>query len=327
MVLYGNSKKNYTFEFMQISKYISDLLFRYECVVVPSLGAFLTHKVSAEIHQHNNTFYPPKKRLSFNAQLQSNDGVLANHIAVSERISYENALAKIDKQVTALKAQLEKNETLLLEHIGTLQQIKTGQLVFEPIYHLNYLTESFGLSQFVSPVVSRTTSLKIAEALEQKTPVILSSRKRKTQSVFKYAAVAIVMLGLGGVLGSNTYLQQIEQQNILAQEAAHMALDNKIQEATFVMSNPLPAVTLEVTNTSGNFHIVAGAFRVEDNSDRKLRQLKRLGFNARKIGQNRFGLHQVVYDSYQTRLEAERALYKIKRTQDAAAWLLVKALP
>ena len=108
---------------------------------------------------------------------------------------------------------------------------------------------------------------------------------------------------------------------------ANMALDNKIQEATFVMSNPLPAVTLEVTNTSGNFHIVAGAFRVEDNSDRKLRQLKRLGFNARKIGQNRFGLHQVVYDSYQTRPEAERALYKIKRTQDAAAWLLVKALP
>ena len=312
---------------MQISKYISDLLFRYDCVVIPNFGAFLAHKVSSEIDLNANVFYPPKKRLSFNTQLQSNDGVLANHIAVSERISYENALEKIDKQVTALKTQLGKNETLLLEHIGTLQQTKTGQLVFEPIYHLNYLTESFGLSQFVSPTVSRTTPLKVVEAIEQKTPIALSSKKRKTQAVFKYAAVAVIMLGLGGFFGSNTYLQHIEQQNILAQEQANMALDNKIQEATFVMSNPLPAVTIEVTNTSGNFHIVAGAFRVEANSDRKLRQLKRLGFNARKIGQNRYGLHQVVYDSYQTRQQAQRALYQIKRTQDSSAWLLVKALP
>jgi hypothetical protein len=189
------------------------------------------------------------------------------------------------------------------------------------------LTESFGLSQFVSPTVSRTTHLKVVEAIEQKAPIALSSRKRKTQSVFKYAAVAVVMLGLGGFLGSNTYLQHIEQQNILAQEQANMALDNKIQEATFVMSNPLPAVTLEVAKTSGNFHIVAGAFRVKSNCDRKLRQLKRLGFNARNIGQNRFGLHQVIYDSYQTRQQAQRALYQIKRTQDSSAWLLIKALP
>lgn len=321
------TKKNYTFEFMQISKYISDLLFRYDCVVVPNFGAFLAQKVSAEIHPHTDAFYPPKKRLSFNVQLQSNDGVLANHIAVSERISYENALAKIDKQVNALKVQLSGNEALLLEHIGTLQLTKTGELVFEPTYHLNYLTESFGLSQFVSPAVSRVPHLKITKTTEQKAPIGLSSKKRKTQNVFKYAAVAVIMLGLVGFFGSNTYLQRIERQNILAQEEANMALDNKIQEATFVMSNPLPAVTLEVTNTSGNFHIVAGAFRVEANSDRKLRQLRRLGFNARKIGQNRYGLHQVVYDSYQTRQQAQRALYQIKRTQDSSAWLLIKVLP
>ena len=321
------TKKNYTFELMQISKYISDLLFRYDCVVVPNFGAFLAQKVSAEIHPHTDAFYPPKKRLSFNVQLQSNDGVLANHIAVSERISYENALAKIDKQVNALKVQLRGNEALLLEHIGTLQLTKTGELVFEPTYHLNYLTESFGLSQFVSPAVSRVPHLKITKTTEQKAPIGLSSKKRKTQNVFKYAAVAVIMLGLVGFFGSNTYLQRIERQNILAQEEANMALDNKIQEATFVMSNPLPAVTLEVTNTSGNFHIVAGAFRVEANSDRKLRQLRRLGFNARKIGQNRYGLHQVVYDSYQTRQQAQRALYQIKRTQDSSAWLLIKVLP
>jgi len=122
-------------------------------------------------------------------------------------------------------------------------------------------------------------------------------------------------------------MQHIEQQNILAQEKANIALDSKIQEATFVVNTPLPAITLDVNKSYGNFHIVAGAFRIEANCDRKLRQLKRLGYKARKIGQNRYGLHQVVYDSYQTRQEAQRVLYNIKRTQDATAWLLIKALP
>lgn len=312
---------------MQLSQYISNLLYRYNCVVVPEFGAFLAHKIPAKVQESTNSFYPPSKRLSFNAQLQSNDGVLANHISEIEQISYENALEKIAKQVTTLKQRLEKNETVELPNIGELQNTTNGQLLFEPSYHLNYLTASFGLTQFVSPTISRATPLKEIEEIENKAPIALSSEKRKTQSVFKYAAVAVVMLGLGGFFGSNAYVQHIEQQNILAQKQATIALDTKIQEATFVVSSPLPAITLDVKKSSGNFHIIAGAFRIEANCDRKLRQLKRLGYNARKIGQNRYGLHQVVYDSYQTRQEAQRALYSIKRTQDAAAWLLIKELP
>ncbi|MEC8884654.1 MAG: SPOR domain-containing protein, partial [Bacteroidota bacterium] len=32
---------------MHFSNYISDLLYRYECVIVPGFGAFLAHRVSA----------------------------------------------------------------------------------------------------------------------------------------------------------------------------------------------------------------------------------------------------------------------------------------
>ena len=312
---------------MQLSQYISNLLYRYDCVVVPEFGAFLAHKIPAKVQESKNAFYPPSKRLSFNAQLQTNDGVLANHISEIEEISYENALAKIAKQVATLKQRLEKSETIELHNIGELHNTKDGQLLFEPSYRLNYLTEAFGLTQFVSPAISRAKHLKLAEDIENKAPIALSPRKRKTQSVYKYAAVAVIMLGLGGVFGSNAYMQHIEQQNILAQEKANIALDSKIQEATFVVNTPLPAITLDVNKSYGNFHIVAGAFRIEANCDRKLRQLKRLGYKARKIGQNRYGLHQVVYDSYQTRQEAQRALFNIKRTQDATAWLLIKALP
>ena len=311
---------------MQLNQYISDLLYRYECVVVPKFGAFLSHHVSAQIQQDTNAFYPPKKRLSFNAQLQSNDGVLANHIANIEQITYDQALAKIAKQVGSIQSQLHKDKTVVLSHIGILNLID-DKLVFEPSNDINYLTDSFGLSHFVSPAISRENLLKVVEALEDKAPIALSTKRHRNSTILKYAAVAVLTLGLGGYLGSTAYMNQLEEQHIVAQQGANFALEQKIQEATFVVSTPLPAITLEVENSVRNFHLVAGAFRIEANCDRKLRQLKRLGFNARKIGQNRYGLHQVVYDSYQTRKDAQRALYNIKRTQDPSAWMLIKELP
>ena len=310
---------------MQLSQYISSLLYRYECVVVPGLGAFLTHKVSAEIDAQAQVFSPPKKRLSFNEQLQQNDGVLANHIATSEKVSYENALAKIAKQVAEIQHRLKQNETVSLKYVGDLSLHKTGALEFEPSYHLNYMTAAFGLSQFVSPEVKRDFPLRVVDAKEK--TIILASRKRLTNAVIKYAAVAVILFGLGGFMVSNAYIQHIEKENIVAQEKARIALDNQIQEATFLVNTPLPAITIDVEKPSGNYHIVAGAFRFKANSERKLRQLKRLGFNARLIGQNRFGLHQVVFESYKERRAAERALYNIKRTQDTAAWLLIKSVP
>ena len=312
---------------MQLNQYISELLYRYECVVVPGLGAFLTHKVSAEIDAQTQVFSPPKKRLSFNEQLQQNDGILTNHIATSEKVSYKNALAKIAKQVAEIQHRLKQNETVSLKYVGDLSLHKTGALEFEPSYHLNYMTAAFGLSQFVSPEVKRDLPLKVVGAKEKETTLILASRKSRTNTVIKYAAVAVIMLGLGGFMLSNAYIQHIEKENIVAQEKARIALDNQIQEATFLVNTPLPAITIDIEKPSGSFHIVAGAFRVKANSERKLRQLKRLGFNARVIGQNRYGLHQVVFESYKERRAAERALYNIKRTQDPAAWLLIKTIP
>ena len=99
-----------------------------------------------------------------------------------------------------------------------------------------------------------------------------------------------------------------------------------MQEATFIISNPLPAATFPIEKQMGNYHVVAGAFRIEANSDKKVNQLKDLGYKARKICVNRYGLHEVVYSSYETRSEAQRALYSIKKTHNKDAWLLVKDL-
>ncbi|GAA3777449.1 MULTISPECIES: SPOR domain-containing protein [Corallibacter] len=311
---------------MQLETYISDLLYRYECVTVPEFGSFLTQRVSATIHESTNAFYPPKKRLSFNEQIQKNDGILAHYIADVEKIPFEVASKKIQKRVKALKSYLTEGETISFDAIGELSLNNEGKILFEPSYHLNYLTDAFGLSQFVTPTVTREVYKETVETIENVVPITVTPEKRKARPYLKYAAVAVVALTLGGFLASNYYVKTINQHNSLAQEEANQQLESKIQEATFVIDNPLPAVTLNVKKQYGMYHIIAGAFRVEENSDKKVAELKAKGFDARKIGVNKYGLHQVVYASYEDRLASLEALRTIKKTQSKDAWLLVKKL-
>jgi nucleoid DNA-binding protein len=312
---------------MLLSQYISDLLYRYECVTLPNFGAFLSHPISARINEATSDFYPPQKQLSFNAQLKSNDGLLASYISDVENISFEAATRKIEQQISQLKSRLEKGNTVEFKHIGELTFSEEGKLLFIPSESLNYMTEAFGLASFVSPSVERQAHKAVVHNLEATGAIALAPKKRKSALYMKYAAIAVLALGLGGSIGSNLYLTQIEQQNSVALDTANATLDNKIQEATFVIDNPLPAVMVSLKKQSGDFHVVAGAFRMKANSERKLQQLKALGYSARLIGINRYGLHLVVYESFETRKEAEKALFKIRKSQDRAAWLLIKDIP
>ncbi|MFD1016965.1 HU domain-containing protein [Winogradskyella rapida] len=310
---------------MQLETYISDLLYRYDCVTVPEFGAFLTQRVSAEIHKTTHTFYPPKKALSFNAQLQKNDGLLAHYIAEVEQISYSAALQAIAKQVRSIKLYLSEGETIQFKNIGDFILNTDGKLEFDPSQHINYLTDAFGLSHFSSSEITRETYKATVATVEETAPISISPEKRSNRNWFKYAAAAVLCLGLGGVAAVTYYNTSIENHNQLAQEQANEQLDAKVQEATFVMS-PLPAATLTLEKQTGNYHIVAGAFRVEANSDTKVKQLRAQGFKARKIGTNRFGLHEVVYGSFETRSEAQNELSKIRRDHNRDAWLLIKNL-
>ncbi len=311
---------------MRLETYISDLLYRYECVTVPNFGAFLTQAISANVNETTNAFYPPKKVVSFNEQLQNNDGLLANYIAEIEKIPYETAVKKITKRTKSLKSYLIQGETLTFENIGEMLLNQEGKILFEPVDHLNYLTDAFGLSQFVSPSVTREIYKEEVEELEKVIPIAFTPETRKARPYLKYAAIALIALTIGGFAASKYYVGQIESHNQLAQEDAQEQLEQRIQQATFVIDNPLPAIALNVEKQSGRYHIVAGAFRVEANSDKKVGQLQRKGYNARKIGKNKYGLHQVVYSSYENRSGALKALRQIRYNHNRDAWLLVKQL-
>jgi hypothetical protein len=312
---------------MKIEQYISQLLFRYQCVTVPGFGAFLTEFQSAQLDENSHSFYPPKKMVSFNPFIKNNDGLLANHLAQAEKISYEIAVNSIQNEVSHWKTKIQEFGSFSVKNVGDFSLNSENNIVFIPIDQINYLTASFGLSSFVSPAVKREVYKEEVEQLEEKAPVIFTPEKRKNYSVLKYAAVFLLSAGITGTVGYKYYENIIAQETLIVETNVQKKVNQKIQEATFYISNPLPAVTLTVPEEKLPYSVVAGAFRIESNAEDQYQRLLELGFKkAKRLAPNKHGLFPVVYGSYSTYSEAHEAMKNIQKLDNKAAWLLVDEL-
>lgn len=323
--VHGNEKK-IMFVSMQLATYINDLLYRYECVIIPGFGAFLTQYRSAKIDGASHTFFPPGKTLSFNRQLQTNDGLLANYVASVENCSYDVALQKIRSFTGNLSLELSENQSVEIKNIGDFSLNEENKVQFTPSEKENFSTASFGLATFVSPQIARELHQEAAKTNEEQAPLLFTPEKRHAVPYLKYAAVGLIAIAVSGLGGMKLYEGQVQKHNFAEKQKANVLIENQIQEATFVIENPLPALNVTLAKETGHYHIVAGAFRIEANAAKKVRQLSEKGFVARTIGQNKYGLHQVIYSSHEDRLEALQTLRTIKRTENKDAWLLVQDL-
>jgi len=311
---------------MKIEQHISQLLYRYPCVTVPGFGAFLAETQPAQLNEISNSFYPPRTVISFNGYLRHNDGLLANHISRAEKTSYEQALSAIESEVAIWRQILDINNRFTLKNIGELSLNSENKLVFKPHEQLNYLKDAFGLSSFVSPVVKREGYREEVEVIEEKAPIVFIPEKRKSRSYLKYTAIVALALTATGSIGFKVYQDRVKQQTLAVEEEVQKQVQQKIQEATFVIDNPVPAVTMTVAPTKMPYHVVAGAFRKEENAERAFKQLTKKGFNARRLEPNQYGLYPVLYGSYSSYREAWNAMQTIKKSENPDAWLLVKEL-
>lgn len=315
---------------MNISHHISQLLYRYPCVTVPGFGAFLTENVSASIQESNHTFYPPKKVISFNSYIKNNDGLLANHISLTEKISYSDAVLVIENAVKALNSTLEAGEISILKNIGLLRKNSEGNIVFEASSQVNYLTNSFGLSSYVSPVVKREELKKVVEEIivAEKPTIELLPETKRAKPYLKYAAMFIMSLG-GAGFGYSAYVsQQAEIETNIVRSEVQKELNTKIQEATFFIDNPVTSnstSTIEEKKTFP-FHIVFGSFRSESNAEKAMKELESQGYKSRILPKNNQDLYPVVYGSYATYTEAQYEATQIQTTKDKNAWLLIEEL-
>lgn len=301
---------------MNLANYINDLLYRYDCVIIPDFGGFVTNTIGAKLDHNTHTFYAPTKQISFNNHLKHNDGLLANYIASAENISFEKANTLISLAVIKWQNELQ-SKNIIINNLGSLHLNAEKHIVFEPENKTNYLTTSFGLTTFNANTIERYK--------EQVKPLIVATSQKESKKgipVFiKYAAGVAILLALG-FSGINGHKQEQQQKQIAKQEKQ---LQEKIQSATFVITDPLPALKLNVVKEKPTpYHIVAGAFQFKENAEKKVKELIAKGYNAKIIGKNKWGLTQVTFNSFSNRNKAINNLYKIQKTVSKDAWLLVK---
>lgn len=131
-----------------IVKYLTELLYDNECVIITGFGAFITQRHSAVIDYTNNRFAPPYKEIIFNNKLVNDDGLLVDFICKKESTSAAEAMTIIQNFVNQTMAILEVNSNVELDGLGKISVNFKGDYIFTPDENLNLLPDSYGMDVF-----------------------------------------------------------------------------------------------------------------------------------------------------------------------------------
>jgi biopolymer transport protein ExbD len=336
----------------KIDKHISELLYDYDCVIVPNFGGFVSNYAPAKVHPVQHTFSPPFKRIVFNKNLKNNDGLLANHIAANLNTDFPEALKHIDHFVSDVNSQLKAGKKVLIEDVGTLYWDVERNIQFEPSTK-NYLLEAFGLIQIQSPAIKRDSlGKRIEKQLIDREP---SALPKKKNTLKRYVTVAIAVPLIAALIWipyKTDLLKNTDHANLNpfhSQEASKPALKENAAEPVTIsvdkdstITKPIDAGAIKqpvtealVTPVSADttavviekdhaidfkFHVVAGCFQIQQNAVKYIAILQQQNIQASIIGQNEKGLYVVSCGDYATRREASSQLNNL-RNQQQSVWL------
>ncbi|HEX9958426.1 MAG TPA: SPOR domain-containing protein [Fibrella sp.] len=166
-----------------IGDYLKKLLYQYDCIVVPTLGAFLTHTVSASFSEATGQFLPPRRKVAFNEALMLDDGILLNYVMLHEGITRDEALRGINSFVATLKQQARQMGSFAIEGLGLFSYNEENSLQFEPELRHNFLGTAFGLQ----PVMLASRIVHLAQPVVMVKPMPVT-----TATVRQLPAVASV---------------------------------------------------------------------------------------------------------------------------------------
>ena len=319
---------------MLIKQYIKELLYIHECVTIPSFGAFLTQSTRTFVNYEVGNFEPPKKIIGFNILLKNNDGVLANHLAKKEKISYEKALKKIEKEVIIWKQRLN-TQNLFFPGIGEMKLTYDKKIEFFPSRQINFDSNSYGLKPFQRNPIKKIIPVSDNKNLfhmdnQTKDDLMFTPEEKKSQNpLLRYAAIAILTLAL---LGTSYYYgdKYMTQEKIEATKIAQKKIKDNVLNATFDLGT-ISKIELNFDAENNyiqpvaeyNFYsIIAGSFRSMSNAEKKLSTLIEEGYNAEYSKSSPEGLYRVAYGRFESKKEALKLLNFIRYTLEEEAWYL-----
>ena len=203
-----------------IEKYISELLFQNDCVIVPDFGGFVCNDAPSEINEKTNSLTPPSKHILFNVNLKSNDGLLITYIAKKENISQNEAKNEVYKFSNDCNNKLSISKILRLDKIGLFTLSNEKNIFFIQDKSTNYGTDSFGLNTTYPKKIKRVVST--TDEIKNTTKIIKSEFETK-KLVLKAAAVLVPLITFAFI----SLTQQDKITSIYDQMASLSPFENK----------------------------------------------------------------------------------------------------
>jgi hypothetical protein len=318
----------------RINTYISDLLCLHDCVVIPDFGGFVANYQASTIDSRTNTIKPASKSIVFNKSLANNDGLLANEIALNEKLSFKQAQNKIVDYVAYLNDSLQLHKKIYLNEVGTLLLIEGQKIIFVQSSSRNHLLGSFGYSPIQYPTISRNN---VSEGVKTKIKAIPISDKKGKPSWLKVAAVALplAILSFAGINNSekikSSYASLIpfdastEMANTkvaTTESEYHInSVSNNIEQAISSYYELLKQPEVDATLVPQHF-VIAGSFKSKANANKLVQKLNKWNYsNAQILEQSSNGYFRVCYTQHVEHQSALTSLKKIKKS-NSSAWLL-----
>lgn len=346
-----------------IVKYLSELLFERECVIVPEFGAFISKETPATIDYASHRLTPPSKEVVFNSQLTADDGVLVDYLSVKMDVSHEEAAKMVHDFAMRSLAVLDCNEPLHLEGIGTLERINSKDFTLRLDDDVNLLGDAFGLTSFsVQPIYRSETyqhiATKIAAEQKAKNTAMTVHEEEKPHHVNRYnyrwfraaaysmmVAMLLVLLGWGAdksdsrIASWNLFFYSSPNEFI----AKHLNSRFEAMEKINVERIPVTKVSLLTFGAKdinylqpldnellkpvdpNYYYIIGGSFKNNKDARRCANGFKKQGFdNVEVLQANKKGNVRVAYEVVMGKEAALKRLEIIKKEYNEAAWLLRK---
>ena len=288
---------------MDVTAFIRELLFGHDCVIVPGFGGFIGNYAPARIDKNSGTFYPPLKQISFNRNLNHNDGLLVGRISLSAKINYGDARDLVEEFVTGVRKKLEKGERVVFDNIGSFINNNEGNVQFEPDRNVNYHLDSYGLDPFQCLPLEGYDVRKRINRYVDRDPIKQASRRKilwRSAAIIPLLALIVAVslktdLFTGKVENStmNPLVSAEFENNRKAVDEGATIESEKIKEnvtgieSTVLKENPssipvksdIPEVVNPTVSEPGGYIVITGSFKSKENADSQINMLKEEGFS------------------------------------------------
>lgn len=329
-------------------------MLEHNCVVVPGLGGFIGNYAHAYIDPVHHTFHPPSKKLLFNVSLSRNDGLLANRLSENTEVSFVAACRLLDQFSDECRESLRRGHPVVFPSIGRLMPGPEGTILLEQDLNINLLPGSFGLNHFMAPPVIRKATpsgLAITESHPAGNHPRVMPQLLRWAAFFALPAATVAIMGITGFdtissklsnagllspfmdafntlsVGSPGPSVVTKNPDIKRNPPVQPATEKPVTPPTEAIQSSVSTETLSVKgslSSDDRFAVIVGAFRMRENAERYIGELKAEGHDAMLYDVSATGLHRVTIGTSRDRNIALQLLANARSDDFNGAWLLSK---